>query len=163
MLPLVLLHCQDASSPQLVCSLLQVSTAINRAVQQSRAQCYVSVVECWGLARFVRFARWLTKHFGLVGAIDCCGPAGSIEEAWVMTTALEVCAERAACAAALAAAAATTTAVPAGPQPQHSRQAHTDTTDDRLPPPLLRLRSFQTNYLAETAVLQLLPSFVLSA
>lgn len=155
-LPLVLLHCQDASCPQLVCSLLQVSTAVNRAVQQSGAQCSISVMECWSLARVSNFAWWLTKHSGLVGAISCCRPANAAEGAWVMTMALEACAERAAATAALAAGAANTTAIPTGTSCQESRRALTHPIQDRLPPPPLRLVFVQTD-LATTAVLQLLP------
>jgi hypothetical protein len=77
-LPLLLQHGSDAVTPQLLCSLLQVSSSVNQALWQARASCSVDSDMHRALATPVglsNFCVWLKGHPGLVSDLtlvaDC--------------------------------------------------------------------------------------------
>lgn len=68
---LVVEHSADANSPQTLCSLLQVSTLVRRAMQQTRGKCRIHHADLGPNGqpyplRVLRWSKWLVKYPGLV-------------------------------------------------------------------------------------------------
>jgi hypothetical protein len=143
---LVLQHAQDLSTARDICSLLQVSTAVRRAVQQSRGHCSITLsTQAHPLGWLSGFSTWLPAHCGLVSDLElnhsALSAAGTADiAAAALQLAFRVCVEQA-----------------AQPRQPLTVAAAVDSSvlQDAAPPPL-RLSCFSAGALASPAVLRLL-------
>jgi len=92
-LQVVLPRCGQLSSPRDICSLLQVSSTVRQAVQQSRGHLQIEVGR--QLTTLSGLAAWLPRHTGLVSSMSLFKPTDAAAQQvarTMMALSLELCA-----------------------------------------------------------------------
>jgi hypothetical protein len=108
-LKLVVENCPAASNINTLCSLLQVSRAVQQAVQQAVGHCSLVVPQpewsegvCFGIAELASCCSWLPKHAGLIRELTFTAGMAQFEDKGttavahqMISAALQLCAARA--------------------------------------------------------------------